>query len=217
MNLARRLLQHTVVRNAALLYAVQFSGYVLPLITLPYLSRVLSTEMFGVIAFAQSFIWYFVPLTEYGFNVTATRAVAVARESPDEINRIFSAVMTAKALLTAAGFVIVSVVVALVPILRTHWRLYLVMFLMVIANMLFPLWLFQGMQKMQHVAVRDLASKLLSLAALFAFVHSDRDYLIAAGAQPMGLLLSGIAGLFSARRLLGVRFHLRVGRMSGRT
>lgn len=207
MNLASRLLKHTVVRNAALLYAVQFSGYVLPLITLPYLSRVLSTEMFGVIAFAQSFIWYFVALTEYGFNLTATRAVAVARESPGEINRIFSAVITAKALLTVAGFIVLSVVAALVPMLRAHWRLYLLMYLMVLANLLFPVWLFQGMQKMQHVAVRDLASKLLSLAALFAFVHSDRDYLIAAAAQPAGLLVSGIAGLFSARRRLGVQYH----------
>ena len=51
----RRFASHAVVRNALLLYIGQFSGYIMPLITLPYLSRVLTTEKFGLIAFGQAF------------------------------------------------------------------------------------------------------------------------------------------------------------------
>jgi polysaccharide transporter, PST family len=202
----RALSGHVVVRNAALMYLVQFSGYLFPLITLPYLSRVLSPQKFGLIAFAQVFIWYFMNLTEYGFNLTATRAVAVVRDKPEEVSRIFGAVMVAKVMLTALGLLLLVITVGAVPTLRPDMLLYLVAFLSVVGNMLFPLWLFQGLQKMEHVAVRDFLSKLLSLLFLFSFVRGDEHYLLAAAAQSGGLLLGGVLSLLTVWRRLGVRF-----------
>jgi len=73
----QKLIRHSVVKNAMLLYGVQLSSYIFPLVALPYLSRVLNPSKFGLVAFAQSFIWYFVTLTEYGFNLTATRRIAI--------------------------------------------------------------------------------------------------------------------------------------------
>jgi polysaccharide transporter, PST family len=206
-HLINRLIRHKVVHNAVLMYVVQFSSYIFPLIALPYLQRVLSVEKFGMVAFAQYFIWYFLTLTEYGFNLTATRAVAAVRDSPEQVNRIFSEVMAAKFLLTIVGFFALCVTVLAVPTLRPDINLYLVTFLSVLGNLLFPLWLYQGLQKMEHVALRDFVSKLLALAALFAFVRSDRDYLFAAAAQSGALLISGIVGLWTVRKL-DVRFRV---------
>src|SRR5205085_7415588 len=90
------LLRHPVVRNALFLYGVQFSSYVFPLLTLPYLSRVLNPDRFGLVAFAQSFVWYFVTLTEYGFNLTATRRVAVERDNPEAVTLTFNSTLAAK-------------------------------------------------------------------------------------------------------------------------
>jgi polysaccharide transporter, PST family len=203
-----RLFRHVVVRNALLLYVVQFSTYLFPVITIPYLSRVLSTEKFGLIAFAQSLVWYFIVLTEYGFNLTATRAIAVHRDDPREVSRIFGAVMVAKLLLTIAGLILLLIAVLATPKLRPNLALFLIAFLAVIGNMLFPLWLYQGMEKMKHVAIRDLLAKLMGLLVLFAFVHSDRDYLIAAGAQSAALVLAGLLGLMGVPFLLKVPFRL---------
>ena len=215
----RRVVGHRVVRNAALMYLVQFSSYAFPLLSLPYLSHVLSVEKFGLVAFAQTFVWYFLTLTEYGFNLTATRAVAQAREAPDsvgfaakaiqsttKINQIFSEVMVAKLLLTLVGLITMCTVVLSVPKLRPDFGLYLIAFLTVVGNLLFPLWLYQGLEKMQHVAMRDFAAKLLSLAGLVIFVHGDKDYLLAAATQSGGLLLAGVISLLRVRKL-GVTFH----------
>src|SRR5437867_583171 len=60
---------------------------------------------------------------------------------------------------------------------------------------------------MGNVAIRDFLAKLLSLVALFTFVRSDRDYLLAAAAQSGGLLIAGLIDLLAARRQLGVQFH----------
>ena len=142
-----RLLKHVALRNVLLLYLVQFSSYVMPVITLPYLSRVLSPEKFGLIAYAQAFMWYFITLTDYGFNLSATRQIAVHQEDTEEVSRIFSTVMVCKVLLTLLGLTILMTTVLAIPKLRPDWLLFLLAFLSVVGNCLFPLWLFQGLQK----------------------------------------------------------------------
>jgi PST family polysaccharide transporter len=189
-----------------LLYAVQIGSYVFPLIALPYLTHVLAPAKFGLISFAQSFIWYFVTLTEYGFNLTATRQIAVHRDDPDAVSRVFSSVMLTKLILTVVGFAVMLVVVFATPKLRADWLLYVVSFLSVVGNFLFPVWFFQGMQKMGHVAVRDFASKLLSLVALFVLVRHETDYILAAGIQAGAMVVAGLAGLLNVRRVVRLRW-----------
>lgn len=204
----RRLLKHVVVRNVLLLYVVQISGYVMPLITLPYLSRVLSTEKFGLVAYAQSLMWYFITLTEYSFNLTATRHIAVHRDDPEEISKTFAVVMGNKLVLTLAGFGILVAAVFFVPRLHENWGLFLVTFLSVVGNFLFPAWLFQGLQKLEQVALRDFAAKLIGLVALFLLVHRDSDYMLAAAVQSGSLALAGLTGLASVPFLTPVRLRL---------
>jgi PST family polysaccharide transporter len=199
-----QLARHAVVRNALLMYAVQFSGYLIPMITLPYLWRVLSPERFGSIAFAQSLTWYFIVLTEYGFNLTATRQAARLGDDREALGRLYGAVTWAKILLTVLGSAVYAVIVAAVPRFRAEWGLFAVTYLTVIGYMLFPMWLYQGMQKMQHVAARDLLAKLIALAALFALVRDDGDYLLAAAVQSGGFLLAGLVGLLTVPRSLKV-------------
>jgi PST family polysaccharide transporter len=189
-----------------MLYGVQVSSYILPLIVLPYLSRVLSPEKFGVIALAQSFMYYFSILSDYGFSLTATRSIAIHSEDTRAVSRIFSAVMVSRFLLMILGFVIMITIVLITPKMRANWIVFVICYLGVLGNVLFPLWLYQGLQKMQHIAVRDLSAKALGLIAIFVFVHSDRDYKLAAALQPAGMILSGLISLIMLPRVMPIRF-----------
>jgi PST family polysaccharide transporter len=204
----RHLLRHEVVKNTALLYTVQVGSYIFPLLTLPYLSRVLGPSKLGLVAFAQSFIAYFLMATEYGFNLTATRSIAINRENPEAVTRTFNSVMAAKALLCGLSMAAMIVIVAAVPRFRGDWLLYFVSFLAVIGNLLFPLWLYQGLQILQHVAARDLGAKFLSLVAIFLLIHREKDYILAAGIQSGALALAGLVGLVMVPRLTKVRFQI---------
>lgn len=200
------LLRHRVIKNTAALVVVQISTYAAPLLVIPYLSRVLSTDHYGLIAFATSFNWYFMTLVEYGFNLTATRRIAIHRDDPEKISQIFSSVMAAKALLTAVGFVIMVAIVMATPKLRPDFPLFCLGYLSVLGDLLFPLWLFQGLQKMENLVWRDLASKLISLALVFAFVHRDSDYMLAAGFQFGSTLVAGVIGLCTVPFLTPARW-----------
>lgn len=148
-----------MVRNAALMYLVQMTSYLFPLLILPYLARVLSQEKFGLIGFSQMSLYYFMILTDYGFNLTATREVAVERDKPGRVSEIFSAVMVGKGLLVVLGWVLPWGVVMLTPKLRPDAELYLWPYVGVVGNWLFPLFLYQGLERMDQVVKRDMSAK----------------------------------------------------------
>ena len=133
----RQLQSNLVVRNVVMLYMVQLSTYVLPLMVLPYLSRVLSTEKYGLIAFAQFFMYYFLILTDYGFGLTATRKIAIHSEDMATVSRIFSNVMVARVLLMMVGFGAMMAIVFATPKMRPNWPVFLVCYLGVLGNVLF--------------------------------------------------------------------------------
>ncbi|MHB8367209.1 MAG: flippase [Acidithiobacillus sp.] len=193
-----------LLSNMASLFTLQGANYVLPLVTLPYLVRVLGPEKFGLIAFAQAFIQYFVVATDYGFNLSATRDVAVHRDDPEKLGEIVSAVMSIKVTLFFAGALLLSLLVAFIPTFHTHWALYLIVYLTVMGATLFPTWLFQGLERMRDITWMNMGTRLLTTAAIFIFIHDPQDYVIAAGIQSVPVLLAAVPAwtvLRNARRI----------------
>jgi PST family polysaccharide transporter len=204
----RQFAGHRLVKNTAALFAVQISTYAAPFVVMPYLSRVLSKEHFGLIAFANAFTFYFLSLVDYGFNLTANRRIAIHRDEPEEISKIFSSVMAAKAFLTVLGFAIMTAVVLSVPKLRPNYDLFCISYLAVIGDLLFPLFLFEGLQIMENLVWRDLLAKFLALGLIFAFVHHDDQYLWAAGFQAGAIALAGVIGFCTIPFLTPARLVL---------
>lgn len=191
---------NVVRKNIVSLFVLQGANYLLPLVTVPYLVRVLGPANFGRIAFAQSFIGYFVALTEYGFNLSATRSVALVRENHTELSRLFSAVMIIKAAFMVAGFALMLCLVLLVPQFAHDWLLYVLVYLTVVGNVLFPVWFFQGMEDMRHITLFTISARIVTTAAVFAFVRRPGDYRLAAGFLASSLVIAGIVSLFVIHR-----------------
>jgi PST family polysaccharide transporter len=193
-----------VVGNAASVMAVQAGSYLLPLINIPYLLRVIGPEHYGLIAFSQAVMAYFVVVNEYGFNLSATRELAVHRDDQNLRSELYSSVMAIKIILCLLSFLVVCVLIVFVPSFHREQGVFFASFGIVVGSMLFPQWFFQGVEKMYWISVVNLAANAVFTAGIYLLVRHPSDYLMAAIVQAGGKLLAGILGvivLFSKERV----------------
>jgi len=197
-----------VLGNFFSLSLVQFANYVAPLITLPYLFRVLGPSNYGLTEMARAISVYFLILTDYGFSLSATREISVHRDNPQRVSEVFSAVLLLKFLLLLLSFGVLALLVLVVPRLRADWPVYFLSFGSVIGMWLFPVWLFQGLERMKYLPLLNVTAKTLVIVSLFVFIRAPDDYLYVPLLQSAGTILVGLAGLGLALGTFRVRFRL---------
>lgn len=197
-----------LLENFISLGALQIVSYVIPLISLPYLSRVLGVDKFGLVFFAFAFMQYFIILTDYGFGLSATREIAVNRHNKNNISNIFSAVTLIKIGLLIISFLILSILTIFVPKLNENWIIFQLSFLMVVGNAIYPVWFFQGMERMKYITFLNILSKTIFLILIFIFVKQESDYIIVPLLNSLGFLVSGIIGMYFAIKHLGAKLYI---------
>lgn len=198
----------TLLENFLSLGALQIVSYVIPLINLPYLSRVLGVERFGIVFFAFAFMAYFIMLTDYGFGLSATREIAINRHNKNNLSNIFSAVTFIKLCLLLVSFLILCVMIIFIPKLHENWLVFLLSFLMVVGNAIYPVWFFQGMERMKYITFLNILSKTIFLVLIFIFVKKSDDYIIVPLLNSLGFLVSGAIGMYFAIKELGAKLYL---------
>jgi PST family polysaccharide transporter len=185
---ARRVL----TENVLALSVLQVLQYGAPLITVPYLVRVLGPGKFGLLSFAQGIVLYFDLATDYGFNLSTTRLIAANRQSCDAVSRIFWSTMCAKCGLMCAAALTLSLLVGAIPKLRHESPLFAVNLLYLLGTTLFPMWLFQGLERLKLAAALVGIARVLTVPALFLLVRHPDDYVIAGALQATVELVAGI-------------------------
>ena len=140
-------------RNFFYLSALNVANFILPFLTFPYLVRVIGIDNFGLLAFATSIATYFIIITDYGFNLTATRHISINRGDSLMINKIVSSVFIIKAMLFAVSLVVFVFLIMLIPKLYQNWQIFLFTFGTVAGQFLFPVWFFQGIEKMKVISI----------------------------------------------------------------
>ncbi len=210
MNANRKVIKaeelRTILENFFSLSSLQSINYLLPILVLPYLIRMIGPEKFGLIAFAQSLIQYFLIVTDYGFSLTATRKISLLRNQQKKTWQVFSRVMSTKVLLAALSFLILLALIHYVPRFRQDALVYFFSFGVVIGNTFFPVWFLQGKEKMKYISVINIVCGLLYTLCIFIFVKSPADYLKVPFFTSLFALISGIGGLYIAFRKFKMKF-----------
>ena len=186
----RRLLE-----NIFSLSVLQIANYILPLITLPYLVRVLGAEKFGLISFAGAFIQYFVVLTEYGFGLSGTRQVSINRYNQQKLSLIISSIFFLKVIFLMFSALVLAGLLFYIPKFRVDWLVYVITFGIVLENVVFPVWFYQGVEDMKYITIRNLGAKIFFTIMLFICVRESDDYLYVPLLNSMGMIVAGLFGL----------------------
>ncbi|WLP95220.1 oligosaccharide flippase family protein [Psychrobacter sp. M13] len=165
-----------LMKNFFSLSVLKLVNAVLPFITLPYLIKVLGLQQYGAIVLALSLIAYFQSVTDYGFNLSATREIARHKSSRKQLSFIYSKTQASKLYLLLFSLSILIPAVMIVPQFREDLLVYLLMCLMLIGQTMFPEWFFRGVEQMGYITILDLIVKGSFTIGVFILIKSPEDY-----------------------------------------
>ena len=118
-----------IAKNSAMLMAMNIAKMIFPLLTLPYLTRVLSKDCYGSVVYVKSVITYLQILVDFGFVLSATKDIVRARQDKAAQEKIIGDVLLARLWLSGAALAVLVILTAALPILRAHPLLALLSFL----------------------------------------------------------------------------------------
>ncbi len=179
-------------QNLTYLSLLEGINILVPLITLPYLLRVLGKETYGLIIFAQAIIMYLAIFQNFGLNTLAIKEISIYRDNKEELNSIISNVFILKGLLFLSSLVILWMLVYFFPIFHEQRLLLFLTMWVCLVDFIFPKWYFQGIEKMKYITYVNAISKLVILILIFTIIKSQNDYLKLPIIYGIGALISGI-------------------------
>jgi PST family polysaccharide transporter len=162
-------------RNIAALASVRVVGYLLPMITMPYVTRVLGVESWGELALAQVIVGYFGLLTDWGFSISATRKVAALREDRNRLSQVFLSIWAAQWLLAAVSIIVLLLLIAFVPYFRGNARFYFYGLGTIVGGVLFPVWFLTGLERMKQVALIQIFARFMTVPLIFILLQTPAD------------------------------------------
>lgn len=195
-----RLLKNNNIKNGIWLYLLQAFNTIIPLLTLPYVTRVLGRSGFGVFSIALNIITYLQVLVEYGFGMSATREVAISNRSVESISKTFTNVIFARLFLF---FISITISILYLVITKPPFLICASLIIMtfgLIGNCVQQNWLFQGMQDMKYVSIVNIISRVISTLLVFWFVKSKNDILLYSFFYSISPVIGGFIGLGIAKR-----------------
>lgn len=191
------LFQGQLANNIFSMLTLRGLEYILAFLMVPYLLRTLGPTKFGAVAFMQGIIQYFNIFIDYGFNLTAPKCIA--KSSAEKLPKMFSTFFLAKmglcVMITLLSFIIYTILRKEFAI-QIDYLLFLVTYISVIGNVLFPIWFFQGIQRMKYITILNMIGRFITMAGIFIFVCAPEDYVLAAFFQSCTPVFAGIGALF---------------------
>ena len=195
-NYSRRLFSNFVA-----LGIVQGANFLVPLLVMPYVIRKIGIDGLGLVSLAQILMIYLSVIGDYGFNLTATRDVALHKGDDQRVSKIFWTVLLSRMVLIIGLFLLLIALLFFIPYFRNNAYLYLLAFTYVIGQSLMTHWFFQGMERMQYITITTLFGRAIFVALVFIFIRGREDHILFLFFLGLGNVIAGIIGIILAARL----------------
>lgn len=194
----------SVANNIVMLYIMNITQLVLPLLTLPYLTRVLSVDGYGVVSYTKSIMLYATLIIEFGFLLSGTKEVVDYKNDKEKLGLIIGKITQAKLLLSLVAFSILLIMILFVPILHRHPIFTILSYGSPFLSIFLFDYLFRGLEKMQIITERYLISKGISTVFTFLLIKNESQLNLIPILDIIGSLVAA-AWVFTEIRRLGIK------------
>lgn len=181
------------------------SSFIFPLITFPYISRILLPEGTGKVSFATSVVSYFALFAQMGIPTYGIRACAQVRDNKEELSRVTQELLIINLITSVFAYAVLAVVLIAVPRFRTDRILYLIISVTILMNAIGMEWLYKGLEQYTYITVRSIAFKAAAVMTMFLLVHQKSDYVIYGAISVFASSASSIMNFIHARKLISLR------------
>lgn len=189
-------------RNFIMNAILTMSSFIFPLISFPYVSRILLPEGTGKVSFATSLIAYFVMFAQLGIPTYGVRACARVRDDKEKLSRTAHELLIINLVMTAVSYAVLALALIFVPRLRQERLLYIVVSFTIFFTTIGMEWLYKALEQYTYIAVRSIAFKVVALVAMFVLVREKEDYVIYGGISILASSASYVTNFFHARRYI---------------
>lgn len=185
---------------------VQLINILVPLISYPYLVRVVGPEKFGLIALAGSLGAIITTISEYGSSFTGVRDISRLSDDEIKLSEYFSTSLVVRGLLFTLCFSFIFLAQLFVKILKEEMLLFFLTIVTFLPSAIVPVWLFTGLHKIRSYNLYLVGSKVLGLVILFIVIQHESDYKVYPVIQLFPAIINGCIFLFSMKTL-GLHFR----------
>ena len=181
------------------------SSFLFPLISFPYVSRILLEVGTGKVSFATSLIAYFLMIAQLGIPTYGVRACAKVRDDKRALTKTAQELLIINLVMTLVSYAALFLALIFVPRLQEERTLYLIVSLTIIFNTIGMEWLYKALEQYTYITVRSIAFKLVALVATFLLVRSEEDYVIYGAITIFAASASGVLNFIHARKYISLR------------
>lgn len=197
--------QKSLKLNVVMNMLLSISSFIFPLITFPYVSRILLPEGTGKVSFATSLVSYFSMFAQLGIPTYGIRACAKVRDNRKELTKTAQELLIINIIMSAIAYVFLFFAIKFVPRLQEERALYVIVSFNIILTSIGMEWLYKALEQYTYITIRSVVFKLISLIAMFALIHEKKDYILYGGISIFAASASNIFNFINVHKYIDVK------------
>lgn len=197
--------QKSLKLNFVMNSILTMSQFIFPLITFPYVSRILLPVGTGKVSFATSIVSYFTLFAQLGIPTYGIRACAKVRDKREELSKMVQELFIINLVMSLIAYVVFFAAIYYVPRFRQDKELFLVIGLTIFFNAIGMEWLYKALEQYTYITVRSIIFKFIAIVAMFLMVHEQNDYVIYGGISILASSASNIFNFFHIHRYVNIK------------
>lgn len=197
----------SVKLNIVMNFILTMSNFIFPLITFPYVSRILLPVGTGKVAFATSIVSYFAMVGMLGIPTYGIRACAKVRDDKEKLSKTVQEIMVINTIAMSLSLVTYLIAIFFVPRLAEDRLLFLINISTLVFNVIGCEWLYKGLEQYSYITLRSIILKVVALLLMFLFVREQKDYILYGAISILASVGSNFFNFINLRRFLTLKWY----------